>query len=244
MKKRFIFFSIGIILFLLSLPLSTKMGMELIHNQKMKKQYQITNISQGFPATPSTFKYNDHLVEIKEEEIKDEEYTDPWENKISLGDLAIYIDKVQIDRLKEHPIRIDEEGLNRYYGEIAYLLLEDKNMDQTQFVLLLKKTKEIQKEMPNGDIVGWVPEEKLTYAMYVLDEDGNIDRQTFRLTERSALQTQLVNAGVVAPTRMGYYTNAWEGYPSLFFPLIFPFLTLLIGFTLMLFCFPYRKFTK
>lgn len=244
MKKRLVFFIIGTILFLTSLPLSTEMIMELIHNQKMNKEYKITNVSKGEPPTKSTFNFKDHIVEVKETLIDEESYIDPWSNKIGIADLSLKLDGKKIDTLKGYPIRIDEKGLNRYYGEIAYLILEDKKNDKTQFILLLKKTRELEKEMPNGDIVGGVPSEKLKYTLYTLDEDGNFKNKSFNFTERDALQTELLNAGVVVPYSIGYYTDAWEGYPTIFFPLIFPFLTLLLGLVLILVFFPIRKVKK
>ena len=244
MKKRLIFFLIGMILFITSLPISTEMIMELIHNQKMNKEYKITNVSEGEPFTESTFNFKDHIVEIKET-IKDEEsYIDPWSNKINIADLSLKLDGEEIDTLKGYPIRVEEEGLNRYYGEIAYLILEDKKNDKTQFIILLKKTRELEKEMPNGDIDGGVPSEKLKYTLYTLDEDGKFKTKSFNFSERDALQTELLNAGAVVPYSTGYYTDAWEGYPTIFFPLIFPFLTLVLGLILILVFFPIKKVKK
>ena len=244
MKKKIVFCLIGTILLLTSLPISTKMVMELIHNQKMNQEYKITNVSEGFPPTESTINFKDHIVEIKET-IKDEEsYIDPWSNKIGIADLSLKLDGEEIDTLKGYPIRLEEEGLNRYYGEIAYLILEDKINVKTQFIILLKKTRELQKEMPNGDIVGWVPSEKLKYTLYKLDKDGNLNNKSFSLSERDALETELLNAGVMTPHSIGYYTDVWEGYPTIFFPLIFPFGTLVVGFILILVFFPIRKVKK
>ncbi|MEG0261019.1 MAG: hypothetical protein RR651_14210 [Lysinibacillus sp.] len=234
MKKRLVIFLVGAIMLVISLPTSTKMVMELIHNQKMSLHYNITNESGGFPPSESTYNFKDHTVEI-EETIKDVEgYLDPWQNKMAIGDLSLILDGVEIDTLKDYPIRVLEEGLNRYYGEIAYFTLEDKKVNETQFIILLKKTRELEKEMPNGDIVGWVPPEKLKYTQYTLDEGGNLKNKNFSFSERDALQTELLNAGAVGPYRIGYYTDAWETYPSIFFPLIFPFLTLIVGFLLVI----------
>lgn len=241
MKKRLVFFLVGAVIFLISLPISTKMVMELIHNQKMNVLYKITNVSEGFPPTESTFNFKGHIVKIKET-IKDESsYIDPWSNKIVNADLSLKLDGEEIDTLKDYPIRVEEEGLNRYYGKIAYLILVDKKVDKTQFVILLKKTRELEKKLPNGDIVGWVPPEKLKYTLYILDDEGNLKNKSFSFSERDALQTELLNAGVVIPYRIGYYTDAWEGYPSIFFPFIFPFLTLMVGFLLIIVFFPIRK---
>ncbi|MEK3886190.1 hypothetical protein [Bacillus sp. FSL K6-3431] len=82
---------------------------------------------------------------------------------------------------------------------------------------------------PNGDIVGSVPEEKLKYILYAIDEKGKVESDSFSFTERNAIQTELFNSGVVVPYSIGYYTNDWEGFPTIFFPLIFPFLTFIIG---------------
>jgi hypothetical protein len=242
--KKIVFCLIGTILLLTSLPISTKMVMELIHNQKMSQEYKITNVSEGFPPTESTFNFKDHIVEIKET-IKDEEsYIDPWSNKIAIADLSLKVDGTEIDTLKNYPIRIEAEGLNRYYGEIAYLTLEDKKNDKTQFIILLKKTRELEKEMPNGDIVGSVPPEKLKYKLYTLDEKGTLKNKSFSFSERDALQTELLNAGMVVPYSIGYYTDVWEGYHTIFFPLIFPFGTLVVGFILILVYLPIRKVKK
>jgi hypothetical protein len=241
MKKRVGFFLIGMSIFLISLPLSTQMTMELFHNQKMNKQFKITTVSEGEPPTDSSFVFEDHVIEIKES-LKDEvSYIDPWKNMIMTADLSLIIDDKEIDSLNNHPVRVGQEGLNRYYGEIAYLILEDKKKDEKQFILLLKKTREMQKEMPNGDIVGGVPTEKLKYTLHSLDEKGKLTNETFSFNNRDALQTKLLNAGAVVPYTIGYYTDAWEGYPTIFSPYIFPFFTLLVGVIMMLTFSPLRK---
>jgi len=244
MKKRLIFFLVGTILLFTSLPLSTKMVMELLHNQKMNTEYKITNVSEGFPPTASTFRFKGHIVEIKEAIKNEDGYVDPWSNKISIADLSLRIDREELDALKDYPIRVEEKGLNRYYGEIAYLLLEDKKSGKTQFIVLLKKTREFEKEMPNGDIVGGVPSEKLKYTLYSLDEEGNLDNKSFSFTDRDALQTELLNNSDMVPYSIGYYTDAWEFYPTIFFPLLFPFATFVVGFVLIVVFFPIRKLKK
>lgn len=241
MKKKVIIFWIGVFLLVTSLPLSTKMVAELIHNQKMNSTYTITNVNNSFPPAKSKFNFKGHVVEIEEAIEDTESYIDPWSNKIGIAHLSVKIDGEEIDVLKDYPIRVEEEGLNRYYGEIAYLTLEDKKNDKVQLIVLLKKTRELLKEMPNRDIVGWVPSEKLKYTLYTLDEEGRLTNKSFSFMERDALQTELLNAGVVVSHRIGYYTDAWEGYPSIFFPIIYPFGTLIIGFILIIAFFPIRK---
>lgn len=241
MKKRLVFFIIGVILFMTSLPTSTKMMMELIHNKRMNDQYEIVNVSEGYPPTDSTYNFHHHEIKIKETIIQTEGYKDPWDYQIKMADLSLEVDGKQLDVLKNHPIRAEEEGLNRYYGEVAYLIVREKENNTSQFAILLKKTRELQREMPNGDIVGWVPEKKLRYTLYAIDESGKVESSSFHFTEPNALQTKLINEGVVGPYRIGYYTNAWEGYPSIFFPFIYPFFSFIIGLILCIVCFPLHK---
>ncbi|OCA92615.1 hypothetical protein [Pseudobacillus wudalianchiensis] len=244
MKKKLIFFLLGTILLLTSLPLSTKMVMELIHNQKMNREYKVTNVNEGSPPTSSAFRFKGHIVEIKETLKNEDGYVDPWSNKIRMADLSLELDGAKIDTLRDYPIKVEEKGLNRYYGEIAYLLLEDKKSSKTQFIVLLKKTREFKKEMPNGYIVGGAPTEKLKYTLYSLDEEGNLNTKSFSFTERNGLQTKLLNDSFMVPYSIGYYTDAWEVYPSIFFPFIFPFVTLVVGFVLIVVFFPIRKVKK
>lgn len=158
--------------------------------------------------------------------------------------MSIIIDGKEIEQLRDYPIRVKEEGLNRYFGDIAYLIVNDKQNDETQFNLLIKKTKEIEKEKPNGDIVGVVPPEKLKYTQYTLDKQGDFKNTTFSFSKRNGLQTELLNAGNLGPYRIGYYTNAWEAYPVFFFPFLYPFLTLVIGLILILIFIPIKRRNK
>ena len=241
MNKRWLLFLLGITLFYISIPMSTQMIMELVHNKKMDKRYKITNVSEGYPPIESIIKFKNHIIEIEETILDEEGYKDPWDNEIVFADLSIKLNGDEIDTLKNHPMRIGGNGLNRYYGEIAFLHLEDKKNEQTQFIVLLKTTRELQKEMPNGDIIGGVPEEKLKFKLYAVNEKGEVNNQTFSFTERDALQTELLNAGGLSPYSIGYYTDAWEGYPTLFFPLLFPFLTLVNGLILIFVYHPFKK---
>lgn len=241
MNTRLVVFLVGLILFVISLPLSTKIIMEIFHNQKMNAEFIITDVNEGFPPTDTTYQFNDNVIEIEETLKEEYSHLDSTDNIIGISDLSIFINGEEIVQLKEHPIRVGAEGLNRYYGEIAYLIVEDKKNDLTQFIVLVKRTKELAEKMPNGDIKGWVSPEKLKYTLYAIDENGTYTSENISYSKRNALQTELLNAGAVFPYRIGYYTDALQAYPSILFPLIYPFATLIIGFILILFFFPYKR---
>jgi hypothetical protein len=241
LKKRLTLFIIGLLLFVPSAPNTTLMVIELFHSKKMNDRYDIVNVSKGYPPTAPTYLFEGNVIELNEEITEEYSHTDPWDYQISLADLSLELNGEQLGLLENHPIRGQEEGLNRYYGEVAFLEVTDFKQDETQFVVLLKRTKELQKKKPNGDIVGWVPVEKLQYTLFAIDQGGNVETESFSFHERNALQTELMNAGVVTPYALGYYTNDWKAYPSYFFPWSFPFLTFIIGLILTIRYFPWRK---
>lgn len=57
---------------------------------------------------------------------------------MKLADLLLELDGKQLHILETHPIRA-EKGLNRYYGEVAYVNLKEKS-DKTQFIILLVRS--------------------------------------------------------------------------------------------------------
>ncbi len=220
------------------------MMLELLHDQRMAAKYQIINVSEGFPPTDSTYHFGENTIEIAETVIDAESHYDPWDNQIALANISVKVNGSIVDTLDEHPVRVEEVGLNRYFGEIAYLKVKDLKKKETNFFIILKKTRELTKEKPNGDIVGWVPDEKLTYQLYSINEVGEISQQSFSFTNRDPLQTELLNKGTLGPHRIGYYTDLWEGYPTLFFPLSYPFGTMILGFILLIAFWPFKSTIK
>jgi len=218
--------------------------MELFHDQRMAAKYQIINISEGYPSTDSTYLFEGNKIEIEEEPQDGKTFLNPWDNKIGIVDIFIKVNGNVIEKLNSHPVRIEEEGLNRYFGEIAYLKVKDLKNKNTKLFTVVKKTVELTKEKSNGDIVGWVPDEQLKYKSFAIDENGSIEEEAFVFTERDALQTELLNAGTLGPYRVGYYTDLWEAYPTIFFPLLYPLVTLMTGFIFSIVFFPYKKLKK
>ncbi|MHA6251874.1 hypothetical protein [Oceanobacillus sp. CAU 1775] len=229
MRIKWVMFSFGILLFLVSLPMATIMIAELLHSSIMDSRYEINHVNEGYPATPASFEFHDVTIELIEELSDEEAYIDPWRYKLGFGHIALHVNGNEIDRLENFPIRIEEEGLNRYWGEVSFLTLTHKKIDETEFIILMKKTREIIKETPDKSIVGFAPDEDLFYSFYSVDKKGNLENDSFNFMERDALQTELLNASSLYSHQIGYYTDAWQGYPSLLFPFVYPFISLILG---------------
>ena len=154
-------------------------------------------------------------------------------------DLVFKVNGKEIDRLKAYPVRENEVGLNRYFGAIAYFLVKDKKADETSFVLALKRTNETISENTHGERTGWVQEDELQYTYHQVSQDRKVASHDFGYADRDGFETKLLTKGYLAPTAVGYYTDLWHGYPSLFFPFLYPLLTIFIGGLLMI---RYRPF--
>lgn len=241
MKLKWVLFIFGLILFLVSIPVGGKMIAELAHSAVMDSRYDIENVNQGFPATPTDYQFKNEAIVLVEELSDEEPYVDPWDNQIGIGDIALEINGEEIDRLEGFPIRIHEEGLNRYWGEVTFLTVEYNKTDETTFHVLMKKSRDLIKETPDKSIVGLTPDEELLYTFYEIDADGNVAADNFKFTDRDALQTELLNKSYLYYHQLGYYTDAWQGYPSLIFPFVYPFFTLIAGIVCTIVFFPKKK---
>ncbi|MDN4606581.1 hypothetical protein [Sporosarcina highlanderae] len=235
MKKRWVLFLVGVILFLSSLPLTVQMAMEKTHTAKMHNRYDLHIISHRYPPPKSTFLYKDHTVKVEETPIDKESYTDPWKYTIAFADLSVVVNEEQIDKLEQYPIRIEEEGLARYYGNISFIILKDKRRDEEKLYMILKKTNDPIEVGINIDPM------MLTYDLYSINEAGHLEGESFSFTNRNALQTLILNNSGASPFAIGYYTDAWNWMPSILFPFIFPFFSFFVGVFLMIRFLPFKR---
>ncbi|WP_409290661.1 hypothetical protein [Peribacillus sp. SCS-37] len=229
-------FSYRIILTAVSLPLSTKMGMELVHNVNMENRYSVKDVNEGYPATSSSLEYKGQLIEIVESLQKDKKpFVDAWEYKMVLADLTLKVNGNELETLRGYPVRSEDRGLNRYYGDIAFLKVEDKKVDSEHFYILVRKPREII-TMKSDRMLGMLPDENLHYTLYKLNNTaaGAIKKENFTFNERNGLQTLMMNEGMVVHSNVGYYTSAWTAYPTIFFPLLYPIGSLFLGIFLVL----------
>ncbi|MEK5038363.1 hypothetical protein [Sporosarcina sp. FSL K6-3457] len=237
MKKRIILFLLGIILFISALPLSIKMIMEYFHTQQMHSRYKIEVISNRYPPPAQKFTVLSHSVEIDETIIEEGNYTDRWNYDIAIANLTIKIDGETLATLENYPIRAKNEGIQKYHGNISFIGLFDKKEEERKLFVVLRNTKdEITNE--NGvNIISSPPLEEIKYTIHTIDEEGHIESATFSQNKRSAIQTLVLNNSGTSPMAVGYYTDTWHMYPSVFFQ----FSTFFLGIILIIFYFPIRK---
>ncbi|MFJ7738919.1 hypothetical protein ACIQ2D_21695 [Lysinibacillus sp. NPDC097287] len=242
MKKRMILFSLGMILLLSALPLSIKMIKEKIHTQEMYNRYEMDVLSNSYPPPTQKFTVLNHNVEIDETIIEEGNYTDLWDNDISIANLTIIVNGKKLATLENYPIRAKHEGIQKYHGNISFIVLFDKKEEERKLYVILRNTKD---EIINENGVNIInltsPLVDIKYTLHAIDEEGHIESETFSQNNRNAIQTHVLNSSGTSPMSVGYYTDAWHMYPSIFFPILFPLLTLLFGVILIIIYFPIRK---
>ena len=121
-----------------------------------------------------------------------------------------------------HPIDIRPNYLdeNRYHGYFGLLAIEEKGSES----LIL-----VQRLLGNHAT-------DLVWRILTIKSNGQVDENQFSYEQRSDVPQRVdyINLTNTSPFSLGYKSNILKGWPSLFFPLLYPYVTASIGFILIL----------
>lgn len=236
---RIISLLLGIFLFVVSIPLSSKIMMEKVYDWEMEKNYKIIELNEMYKGIPTNYNYGHSQIDVYHQLTNTEPYRDPWDYVINLADVYISANGETVEMLKNSPVKVEEQGLNKFTHYVSYWLVKNKRTDKESFIIILQMNGERMKELPNGDSEGFVPKEEVNYVAIKIQEDGTVAKENFSYENKTKLQTKLIPP--MSYGGAGYYTDAWYSYPVFFFPFIYPFLTTIIGMVLILVSIPYLK---
>src|SRR5690606_37053471 len=93
-------------------------------------------------------------LEIEEISKNNAPYINPWQFKTEVKNVTFTWNGEILHEATDMPVRIEETGMNRYYGQLAFLQLEDQQTNKTSSILLTKETHDSERQLPNGDITG------------------------------------------------------------------------------------------
>ncbi len=112
------------------------------------------------------------------------------------------------------------------YDNLGFLLVENLSTNEESLLIIQRFGNE------------WKIEESLWKFLWV-SKDGQIKVETFNNTERKAApyRTAFINEAMVTPTWLGYKADGVMYYPTYFYPLLYPWLTTLVGFLLTVYGF-------
>ncbi|MGB6778854.1 MAG: hypothetical protein WBE33_08850 [Planococcus citreus] len=248
-RKRLI---IGIILVALSLPSITPMLMEIAYRIEMDIRYDIDELNADYAGAPDDTNYYGNIIRASHI-TTGEPYFDGSDELVHPSDIRLTVNGETVETLEDYPVQllysedIAVAGLDRYTHYLTYWTVEDKFTDEDFFAIVIWQngydTRQIDED---GWMEGYVDLEQLEYKLIKIAKDGTVSEQLFTFDNKSKLQTQLITENYSGP--INYYLPPGYYYPSLLYPLLYPWITTIIGLGLILFNFPYgavkRRYTK
>jgi len=192
------------------------MTREVYTNSCINKRYRFSHVHDRQSAT-----IGNHRISLSD--------TTPETSDQSArarGEVQIDIDGKNYAAAHNVEIRHAFHDANRYWGFLALVKVVD-NQTRKEF-LTLAQFLGIDSQVPRLGS-GGENYDYLRFRLVTIDQDGKIQDETFFRKDRSnpVLRSRL--ASFVAPSPMGYYSDILCYWPSLIFPIIFPWLSGLVG---------------
>lgn len=225
------FTMIGLVLVLLSsFPLFLMAREDYIQN-KIMDRYEVAHsyTQQGWsePIDVQSITVNDIHIELQEIPTGKKATRTMWDadEGVEAGDivqLQILVDGKAVSSADEIWLSNRDRG-GRYWSWLDVLRVKDKKT-QTERIAIVQRLTDDDEQYENRawkivwiDVDGTVTEEKMTYA------ERSDNPLGVRLTMFSG--TTLMS--------MGYYSDIFHYYPSLLYPILYPFGTVILGLLLM-----------
>lgn len=161
-----------------------------------------------------TYTWEGHTIQV-EDQFRSGDFT---ESSREPSSLTITIDQQDwsVNSLVDiRPNFLDE---NRYHGYYGVLTIKEKGSEK---LVICQRVSGI----------GVTRENALAWRILSLDKNGQVHEDRFTFGERMDLpqRVQMINLTTVTPISIGYRSDILLGWPTLFFPLLYPFVTALLG---------------
>ncbi|MET3682877.1 hypothetical protein ABID56_000967 [Alkalibacillus flavidus] len=110
---------------------------------------------------------------------------------------------------------------NRYHGYIGMLKMTERATDEESLVI-------IQRLFGHPRTVA---EEEYSWKAITVNANGDVETEIFTRDEldNPAYHGDMINQATVLPMSLGYRSNVLHMYPTLFYPFLYPFGTMLVG---------------
>jgi len=211
--------AIGLLLLAVSAPLLYAHYREYALAEEARKRYAIRQIpleASGFADEGFVYEFRGNRIVIGDE-------AEPAEERRS-GPVRVTVN----GRDHSHPahaiIRPEHRDPNRYHGFVALAELTDRKADTVRLAVI-QRISGPKNEMP--------PEE-LRWRILLVSGDGSVEAEEFGCAERTRPLYRTRLANFATPIAIGFESNALTVWPSLFYPVLYPYVSALAGMTLAL----------
>ncbi|ANU17882.1 hypothetical protein BBI11_12945 [Planococcus maritimus] len=242
---------IGIFLVALSLPSITPMLMEIAYKLEMNIRYNIKDFDDNrtdYAGPPDDTNYNGNIIRASHVETG-EPYLDGWDDLVHPSDIRLTVNGETVETLENYPVQLLQyedlavEGLDRYNSAITYWTVEDKFTDQDFFAITILQNGYDTRAHSDGEVMpGYVSIEDREFKIIKIAKDGNVSEELFTFENKSKLQTQLITEDFSGP--INYYLPPGYYYPSPLYPLLYPWVTTIVGIVLIAINFPYGAINR
>jgi hypothetical protein len=227
--------SVSIISFLLLvLSFGPMFGMirETIIDMKLKNRYEINHAYTDYQGFKGIIEVDELIIgeqkiTIAEEETELKGSRTPWDidEGVPPGDIVkihLLLNNKEISTPDEIWLSNRERG-SRYFSWLDIVTVRDRQSGEN----LIKIVQRLTDDDELGDAREW--------KIITISPDGSVTEEKMTYAERSknALGVNLINFTNTGLIAMGHHTDILKGYPSLFFPFIYPFFTSFISIVLL-----------
>ena len=199
---------IGILLLAVSARPLLLMGREVAIQADMQDRYAVERIPSGYPGMADDglqAEAGGHSIRLDD----DQPPTNDREARVT-GIVRILIDGRDYSNPASVTIRPFYRDANRYWGYVHLIKLIDRHDRATRLVV--------------AQSLG-----ALRYRVLAVDADGRVTDDRFEYSERCSVPVRAVLIRNVTPHPVGYCSDLMQVWPSLFYPLLFPWASGVVG---------------
>jgi hypothetical protein len=142
------------------------------------------------------------------------------------GVVRIVIDGRLVTTVSNVEIRPSFKDANRYHGVLALVRFENVGRSESHVAVVANAG--VDPAVPRLSNGGY-NFDYLRFRVITLDTDGRLSDETFFRKDRGSPAVRAALARFVSPSPMGYYSDLMMVWPSLLYPIAFPWASGLIG---------------
>jgi hypothetical protein len=218
----------GILLLVASAPPIALMARETLTARTVRSHYTVERIAtsrRGFSAGALEASIDEHEVELRDEAGKSSD-----QSARTVGRVEIEFDGTSFSSealVKIRPYYLDS---NRYHNYLHLSRVTDHRDESTYLVVTQRLVPSPGWRPPDSE---WRDEWMLFRALW-LAADGSVREDVFSYGDRGSPPIRAVLANPVSPRPIGFYSDLLQGWPSCFYPVLYPLVSAAGGFVLLL----------
>ena len=144
-------------------------------------------------------------------------------DKTKLGIVNININSRDYTHPSQVEIRTEVDDANRYWMQVMVAEITDKVENKTRLAILQSFPRFDFNNFANYDL------NNMKCRILFVDANGKVEEDVFRFGDRANPIYRALLAYYVAPEPLGLTSQVFQYWPTIFYPLLYPFVTGILG---------------